>query len=73
MERLPWKDRDLAGAGLLAFVRLQLRRLSRGLEPRPQASPRAAFALDRLRHWRRVRAYGAWLTRNPEPGDPRPA
>ncbi|MEW2415981.1 NADH:flavin oxidoreductase/NADH oxidase family protein [Streptomyces sp. NPDC046866] len=69
VERLDWKDRDVAGAGLLAFVRHQLHRLARGLEPRPQASPRAAFALDRLRHWRRVRAYGTWLARNPEPQD----
>ncbi|MFJ9643351.1 NADH:flavin oxidoreductase/NADH oxidase family protein [Streptomyces sp. NPDC004244] len=68
VERLPWKDRDLAGAGLLAFVRFQLHRLARGLEPRPQASARAAFALDQLKHWRRVRAYGAWLASNPEPG-----
>ncbi|MCX4626609.1 NADH:flavin oxidoreductase/NADH oxidase family protein [Streptomyces sp. NPDC051366] len=69
VERLHWKDRDLAGAGLLAFVRFQLHRLARGLEPRPEASPRATFALDQLQHWRRVRAYGAWLARNPEPED----
>ncbi|MFD0271061.1 NADH:flavin oxidoreductase/NADH oxidase family protein [Streptomyces sp. NPDC127106] len=71
VERLRWRDRDLAGAGLLAFVRFQLHRLARGLEPRPHASARAAFALDQLRHWRRVRSYGAWLARNPEP-EPEP-
>lgn len=69
VERLRWKDRDLAGAGLLAFVRFQLHRLARGLEARPEASARATFALDQLQHWRRVRAYGAWLARNPEPED----
>ncbi|UQX03873.1 2,4-dienoyl-CoA reductase [Streptomyces sp. RerS4] len=65
--RLAWKDRDLAGAGVLALMRFQLARLSQGREPRPRASPRWVLTTDNLRHRRRLRAYGAWLAREPAP------
>ncbi|MEU8774350.1 NADH:flavin oxidoreductase/NADH oxidase family protein [Streptomyces sp. NPDC048606] len=65
--RLAWKDKDLAGAGVLALMRFQLARLAHGREPRPTAFPRWVFTTDSLRHRRRVRAYGAWLAREPAP------
>ncbi|MCX5193450.1 NADH:flavin oxidoreductase/NADH oxidase family protein [Streptomyces sp. NBC_00249] len=65
--RLAWKDGDLAGAAVLALMRFQLSRLAQGREPRPTASPRWALTADSLRHRRRLRAYGAWLAREPAP------
>ncbi|MCX5380391.1 NADH:flavin oxidoreductase/NADH oxidase family protein [Streptomyces sp. NBC_00091] len=64
--RLDWKDRSLACAATLAYVRHQLDRVARGSHPRPQASARRLFLLDSLQHRRRVRAYRTWLTSHPD-------
>ncbi|MFF5706005.1 NADH:flavin oxidoreductase/NADH oxidase family protein [Streptomyces sp. NPDC012794] len=69
--RLEWRDRSLAAAGTLALVRFQLDRLAHGLEPRARVSPRWILTADNIRHRRRVRAYGAWLSREPACGTPR--
>ncbi|MFF5808560.1 NADH:flavin oxidoreductase/NADH oxidase family protein [Streptomyces sp. NPDC012746] len=65
MARVDWKDRSLAAAGVLAYVRYQLRRLADGKTPRPHASPRRIFLADALAHRRRLRTYRTWLAANP--------
>ncbi|MER6218802.1 MULTISPECIES: NADH:flavin oxidoreductase/NADH oxidase family protein [unclassified Streptomyces] len=68
--RLNWKDRELACAATLSWVRHQLDRAARGTHPRLRASAGLLFMLESLRSRRQIHTYGTWLTQNPAPEPP---
>ncbi|WP_294738032.1 NADH:flavin oxidoreductase/NADH oxidase family protein [uncultured Pseudomonas sp.] len=57
-----WKRKPLASLAGMAVVRYQLRRLSRGLQPKPRVAPLLALIKDQLFIARRTRQYRAAMT-----------
>ncbi|SEB62665.1 NADH:flavin oxidoreductase/NADH oxidase family protein [Streptomyces sp. TLI_105] len=62
MRPVTWSDKALASAAGMAQVRHQMRRLSRGDNPRPGAHPVIALISERRKQRRALRNYRAWLT-----------
>jgi 2,4-dienoyl-CoA reductase-like NADH-dependent reductase (Old Yellow Enzyme family) len=58
-----WKSKPLAALASMAVVKFQLRRLSRGRQPKPKVSPIWALVLDRLFIGRRTRQYRSAMSR----------
>lgn len=57
-----WKRKPLASLASMAVVRYQLRRLSRGRQPKPGVAPLLALIKDQLFIARRTRQYRAAMT-----------
>ncbi|MFG3258705.1 NADH:flavin oxidoreductase/NADH oxidase family protein [Streptomyces sp. NPDC048172] len=57
-----WSDKALASAASMAQVRHQMRRVSRGGEPRPGTHPARALLCEQLQQRRALRRYRTWLT-----------
>lgn len=57
-----WKRKPLASLATMAVVRYQLRRLSRGRQPKPGVAPLLALIKDQLFIARRTRQYRAAMT-----------
>lgn len=57
-----WKRKPLASLASMAVVRYQLRRLSRGRQPKPGVTPLLALIKDQLFIARRTRQYRAAMT-----------
>jgi 2,4-dienoyl-CoA reductase-like NADH-dependent reductase (Old Yellow Enzyme family) len=57
-----WKRKPLASLASMAVVRYQLRRLSRGRQPKPGVTPLLALIRDQLFIARRTRQYRAAMT-----------
>lgn len=62
LKPVTWKIKPLAALATMALVRYQLRRLSRGLKPRPGVSPLRAFIGDQLFLMSRTRQYRKLMT-----------
>ncbi|MDB5981773.1 MAG: oxidoreductase [Pseudomonas sp.] len=60
---IQWKSKPLASLASMAVVKFQLRRLSRGRQPKPKVSPIWALVLDRLFIGRRTRQYRSAMSR----------
>ncbi|MFJ3958483.1 NADH:flavin oxidoreductase/NADH oxidase family protein [Arthrobacter sp. NPDC090010] len=58
-----FKDKAIASAARQAQVRYQLRRLAKGRNPRPAASPLSILLKDQLLNRANRRRYSAWLAR----------
>jgi hypothetical protein len=56
-----WSDKLLASAAGMAMVRHQMRRVSRGLEPRYRTRPARALVCDQRAQRRALRRYRDWL------------
>jgi len=56
-----WTDRTLAAAAGMALVRHQMRRVTRGKDPRGGTHPLLALMLDRREQRRALRRYKGWL------------
>jgi 2,4-dienoyl-CoA reductase-like NADH-dependent reductase (Old Yellow Enzyme family) len=56
-----WSDKALASAAGMALVRKQMRRIVRGVEPRPNTHPVHALACDQIAQRRSLRRYRTWL------------
>lgn len=56
-----WKNKVLGSMAVLAVVKFQLRRLSRGRKTDPDVSPLWALILDQLRTVREARKYRRWM------------
>ncbi|MEZ0052366.1 2,4-dienoyl-CoA reductase-like NADH-dependent reductase (Old Yellow Enzyme family) [Mycobacterium sp. MAA66] len=56
-----WSDTQLASAAGMAQVRQQLRRISRGVQPKTSTHPLMALACDQLIAQRALRNYRGWL------------
>jgi 2,4-dienoyl-CoA reductase-like NADH-dependent reductase (Old Yellow Enzyme family) len=63
-----WRNKAYASLARMALVKLQLRRLGSGRQPRPDASPLLALIRQQIITKRRTRLYRAWLSQaRPEP------
>jgi 2,4-dienoyl-CoA reductase-like NADH-dependent reductase (Old Yellow Enzyme family) len=58
-----WRNKAYASLAKMALVKMQLRRLGRGLKPRPDASPLLALVGQQIMTKRRTRLYRAWVRR----------
>ncbi|MGC0362398.1 2,4-dienoyl-CoA reductase-like NADH-dependent reductase (Old Yellow Enzyme family) [Rhodococcus sp. 27YEA15] len=56
-----WKDKTLASAAGMALVRYQMRRMAKGLDPRPTVTPVVALVADQLVQRKALRRYRSWL------------
>ncbi|MBR0797875.1 NADH:flavin oxidoreductase/NADH oxidase family protein [Bradyrhizobium jicamae] len=59
---ITWKSKPLASLAMMAVVKFQLRRLSRGSRPNPGISPLWALLLTQLRTASLTRKYRRWMT-----------
>jgi hypothetical protein len=62
-----WKNKALASLALMAMVKHQLHRLSRGASPAPNVSPVMALLAGQLRTAWQTRKYRRWMTANSAP------
>jgi hypothetical protein len=58
-----WRNKAYASLAKMALVKMQLRRLGRGLKVRPDASPLLALVGQQIMTERRTRLYRAWVRR----------
>ena len=58
-----WRNKAYASLAKMALVKLQLRRLGKGQQPKPAASPLLALIRQQIITKRRTRLYRAWLSR----------
>ena len=58
-----WRNKAYASLAKMALVKMQLRRLGRGLEPQPDGSPLWALIGQQIMTKRRTRLYRAWVRR----------
>ena len=59
-----WRNKAYASLAKMALVKLQLRRLGRGLQPKPDASPLLSLIRQQIITKRRTRLYRAWVSRH---------
>ncbi|MBC3241578.1 NADH:flavin oxidoreductase/NADH oxidase family protein [Pseudomonas lurida] len=64
LKPIDWKRKPLASLAVLAVVRYQMRRLSRGLLPRARVAPCVALVRDQWFIARRTRQYRAAMTQS---------
>ncbi len=57
-----WHNKAYASLARMAMVKLQLRRLGRGLQPKPDASPLLSLIRQQIITKRRTRRYRAWVS-----------
>ncbi len=57
-----WRNKAYASLAKMALVKLQLRRLGKGQEPKPAASPLLALIRQQIITKRRTRLYRAWVS-----------
>jgi hypothetical protein len=57
-----WRNKAYASLAKMALVKLQLRRLGKGLPPKPNASPLLALIRQQIITKRRTRLYRAWVS-----------
>jgi 2,4-dienoyl-CoA reductase-like NADH-dependent reductase (Old Yellow Enzyme family) len=57
-----WRNKAYASLAKMALVKLQLRRLGRGLQPKPNASPLLSLIRQQLITKRRTRLYRTWVS-----------
>jgi len=57
-----WKNKAYASLAKMALVKLQLRRLGKGLQPKPNASPLLSLIRQQIITKRRTRLYRAWVS-----------
>jgi len=58
-----WRNKTYASLAKMALVKLQLRRLGKGQQPKPNASPLLALIRQQIITRRRTRLYRAWVAR----------
>ncbi|MES2820825.1 MAG: hypothetical protein V4812_17770 [Pseudomonadota bacterium] len=69
-----WRNKTMASLAVMAVVKQQLHRLSRGQSPAPRTSPLLALLANQARTWLRTRHYRAWIAaRRPAPAGKGPA
>lgn len=59
--QVTWKNKAMASMAVMAVVKHQLQRLSRGRSPAPQVSPLLALLAAQARTWLRTRQYRKWI------------
>ena len=57
-----WRNKAYASLARMALVKLQLRRLGKGQQPKPDASPLLALIRQQILTKRRTRLYRAWVS-----------
>ena len=57
-----WRNKAYASLAKMSLVKLQLRRLGRGLEPKPNASPLLSLIRQQIITKRRTRFYRTWVS-----------
>ncbi len=57
-----WRNKAYASLARMALVKLQLRRLGKGQQPKPGASPLLALIRQQILTKRRTRLYRAWVS-----------
>jgi 2,4-dienoyl-CoA reductase-like NADH-dependent reductase (Old Yellow Enzyme family) len=57
-----WRNKAYASLAKMALVKLQLRRLGKGQQPKPNASPLLALIRQQIITKRRTRLYRAWVS-----------
>ncbi|MBA2398589.1 MAG: 2,4-dienoyl-CoA reductase [Bradyrhizobium sp.] len=57
-----WRNKAYASLAKMAVVKLQLRRLGKGQQPKPDASPLLALIRQQIITKRRTRLYRAWVS-----------
>jgi 2,4-dienoyl-CoA reductase-like NADH-dependent reductase (Old Yellow Enzyme family) len=57
-----WRNKAYASLARMALVKLQLRRLGKGQQPKPDASPLLALIRQQIITKRRTRLYRAWVS-----------
>jgi hypothetical protein len=57
-----WRNKAYASLARMALVKLQLRRLGKGRQPKPDASPLLALIRQQIITKRRTRLYRAWVS-----------
>ena len=62
-----WRNKAYASLAKMALVKLQLRRLGKGQQPKPNASPLLALIRQQIITKRRTRLYRAWVSQPREP------
>ncbi|GLR26921.1 NADH:flavin oxidoreductase/NADH oxidase family protein [Limnobacter litoralis] len=60
MRPITWNNKTLASLGVMAMVKYQLRRMSKGLLPNPQVNPAWALALQQFLTNRQTGKYRKW-------------
>ena len=58
-----WRNKAYASLAKMAVVKLQLRRLGKGLEPKPNASPLLSLIRQQIITKRRTRLYREWVSK----------
>jgi 2,4-dienoyl-CoA reductase-like NADH-dependent reductase (Old Yellow Enzyme family) len=61
LERVSWSDKTLASAASMALVRHQMRRITRGKDPKGRTRPLHALVCDQRTQRRALGRYRAWL------------
>jgi 2,4-dienoyl-CoA reductase-like NADH-dependent reductase (Old Yellow Enzyme family) len=61
LERVSWSDKTLASAASMALVRHQMRRITRGKDPKGRTRPLYALVCDQRTQRRALGRYRAWL------------
>lgn len=57
-----WRNKAYASLAKMALVKLQLRRLGKGLQPKPDASPLLSLIRQQIITKRRTRLYRTWVS-----------
>ena len=57
-----WRNKAYASLARMAVVKLQLRRLGKDQQPKPDASPLLALIRQQILTKRRTRRYRAWVS-----------
>ncbi|MFE7516574.1 NADH:flavin oxidoreductase/NADH oxidase family protein [Streptomyces sp. NPDC057540] len=73
MAPVTWSDKTLAAAAGMAKVRHQMRRLARGVDPRPGTHPVVALVSEHRKQRVALRGYRAWLSTGRRAGTSRPS
>jgi len=60
--RVGWRNKAYASLARMALVKLQLRRLGKGHQPKPDASPLLALIRQQIITKRRTRLYRTWVS-----------
>ncbi|MBO9710808.1 MAG: NADH:flavin oxidoreductase/NADH oxidase family protein [Caulobacter sp.] len=60
---IAWKNKTLAGLAIMAAVKFQLEKLSRGKAPNAAVSPLKALVLQQIAEASRTRRYRRWMAR----------
>jgi hypothetical protein len=57
-----WRNKAYASLAKMALVKLQLRRLGKGQQPKPDSSPLLALIRQQIITKRRTRLYRTWVS-----------